>query len=259
MIETIELSKITADESAQPRCAINVDGVAEYTEDMDRGDIFPPLVVFHDGKRYWLADGFHRFYAAIHSGRHEIECGVREGGLRDAILHSCGANAQHGLRRTNNDKRRAVLKLVEDPIWTKLENREIARRCAVSHAFVNQIRKELQELLETVSTNQDESEIDETPYGSVDGPLIADCLREVLLYMDLMPTPKDAVRHFPEDRRYLFSLDDIEAAGQWLVSFVAFWRERIRKETLEKLEETQHRTPLIRPPAARPPDTPNPK
>lgn len=72
---------------------------------------------------------------------------MRQGGLRDAILHSVGANATHGLRKTNADKRRAVGILLEDELvsidpetgnpWS---NREIARRCAVDEWLVRKLR-----------------------------------------------------------------------------------------------------------------------
>ncbi|MGH1591797.1 hypothetical protein ACRBEV_29670 [Methylobacterium phyllosphaerae] len=65
---------------------------------------------------------------------------MRQGGLRDAILHSAGANAAHGLRRTNADKRRAVLMLLQDEEWSGWADREIARRCAVHHELVGRVR-----------------------------------------------------------------------------------------------------------------------
>jgi ParB-like chromosome segregation protein Spo0J len=83
---------------------------------MRDGAQFPPLVVLHDGEAYWLAEGFHRFNAAREAELETIACEVRSGSLRDAILHSAGANATHGLRRTNADKRRAVSILLEDPL-----------------------------------------------------------------------------------------------------------------------------------------------
>ena len=67
---------------------------------------------------------------------------MRQGGLRDAILHSAGANAVHGLRRTNADKRRAMLMLLEDEEWSKWSDREIGRRCAVDHKTVARLRSE---------------------------------------------------------------------------------------------------------------------
>lgn len=243
----VELSKIAADQSAQPRCAIDVDRVAEYTEDMDRGDKFPPLVVFNDRKRYWLADGFHRFYAAINGGLQQIECDVREGGLRDAVLYSCGANAQHGARRTPEDKRRAVSRMLLDDEWGGWSDREIGRRCAVSKELVRVIRSELMEKLHTGSsasiqpkrtfthpatgetTAMDTSNIGKSSPSSElpDGPLIGKCLREIERYMDMMPTPNDAVRHFPEDQYYLFPLSKIEAMAQWFALFAASWRAKI--------------------------------
>ena len=72
---------------------------------------------------------------------------MRQGGLRDAILHSVGANATHGLRRTNADKRRAVTILLEDELvstdpetGSPWSNREIARRCAVDEWLVRKLR-----------------------------------------------------------------------------------------------------------------------
>jgi hypothetical protein len=74
---------------------------------MSEGTPFPPVIVFHrPNEDYYLADGWHRIEAARRSGRASIMAEVREGGLRDAILYSSGANTDHGLRRTSADKRR---------------------------------------------------------------------------------------------------------------------------------------------------------
>jgi hypothetical protein len=45
-----------------------------------------------------------------------------------------------GWGRTHDDKRRAVLTLLNDPEWSKWSDREIARLCAVSHEFVRKLR-----------------------------------------------------------------------------------------------------------------------
>ncbi len=132
----LDLSQIKVDQSAQPRESLNNDRIAEYAGAMKAGDQFPPLTVFHDGETYWLADGFHRHYAAQHAGRKHVRCYVRQGGLRDAILWSVGANAKHGLARTDEDKRRAVARLLADEEWSQWSDREIARRCRVSDKFV---------------------------------------------------------------------------------------------------------------------------
>ena len=114
--------------------------MAEYAEAMQAGAVFPPLVVFAEGDRFWLAEGFHRVAAYTAAGFTEVPCDVRPGGLRDAILHSAGANADHGVRRTKEDKRRSVLMLLDDEVWCRWSDREIARACAVSHTFVAAVR-----------------------------------------------------------------------------------------------------------------------
>jgi transposase-like protein len=68
---------------------------------------------------------------------------LRSGPRRDAIVHAAGANADHGLRRTNADKRRAVETLLRDGEWSQWSDREIARRCQVSAPLVGNIRREL--------------------------------------------------------------------------------------------------------------------
>jgi hypothetical protein len=61
----------------------------------------------------------------------------------DAVLFSVGANASHGLRRTNEDKRRAVTVLLTDLEWAKWGDMKVAKHAAVSQPFVSSLRKEL--------------------------------------------------------------------------------------------------------------------
>lgn len=139
----IKLDKISIDGGTQPRKNINEDIVSEYTEAMQDGDNFPPVIVFNDGAKYWLADGFHRYHASKKVGYLEIEAEVKNGTKRDAILYSVSANAKHGLRRTNADKRKAVKTLLQDEEWSQWSDREIARRCEVTHPFVSKMRSNL--------------------------------------------------------------------------------------------------------------------
>ncbi|RMF03086.1 MAG: streptomycin biosynthesis regulator, partial [Alphaproteobacteria bacterium] len=137
----INVAKIRTDGGTQIRAELNPLTVAEYAEAMASGETaFPPVTVFYDGTDHWLADGFHRVAAAREAGIAEIEAQIIPGSRRDAILHACGANAAHGLRRTNEDKRRAVERVLRDDEWRQWSDREIARRCAVSHIFVAKVR-----------------------------------------------------------------------------------------------------------------------
>ena len=52
-------------------------------------------------------------------------------------------SAAHGKRRTNADKRRSVMRLLEDAEWGQWSDREIARRCGVSYMTVSRMRPSL--------------------------------------------------------------------------------------------------------------------
>ena len=141
------LADIRLDDRAQPRISLDTDRIAEYADDMLRGDTFPPLIVFEDEQgALWLADGFHRYYAAVGAGAKSVECDVRPGGLREAILLSCGATLPMACRRTNADKRASVSELLTDEEWRAWSDREIAKRCSVGANLVGRVREELRPL-----------------------------------------------------------------------------------------------------------------
>lgn len=141
---SLPIDSIRIDGGTQSRASINEAAVAEYAEAMaDPATVFPPVIAYFDGREYWLADGFHRLAAWRQIGRTDIPAEIRQGDRRAAILHSVAANSAHGLRRTNDDKRRAVLTLLEDAEWSAWSDREIARRCAVHHEMVGKLRASL--------------------------------------------------------------------------------------------------------------------
>jgi hypothetical protein len=140
-MKTLAFDKIRTDGGTQPRASIDADTVASYVEAIQSGAEFPPVVVFYDGEDYWLADGFHRVRAANDAGQSRIKVEIEQGTQRDAVLYSVGANATHGMPRTNADKRRAVLVLLKDEEWTKKSDRWIAEQAAVSNHFVAKLRE----------------------------------------------------------------------------------------------------------------------
>ena len=134
---------ISIDKGTQSRIAISQDTVDDYARQMEDGAKFPPVIVFHDGVAYYLADGFHRYFANRKLKRDSIDADVVKGTLREAILYSLKANKAHGLRPTIEDKRNMVTKMLTDHEWKEWADREIARHCGVSHVFVAKMRKEL--------------------------------------------------------------------------------------------------------------------
>ena len=75
--------------------------------------------------------------------RGDRQCPIRDGGQRDAKLYSAGANADHGLPRTQACKRNSILALLTDPEWRGWSDKEIARRTATSDKTVAKMRSEL--------------------------------------------------------------------------------------------------------------------
>lgn len=138
---SLPLPSIRLDGGTQCRASLDAEHIATLADAWQDGAKIPAVVVFHDGSNYWLADGFHRYHAAQRCDFRDIEAEVRSGTRCDAVKFALGANAAHGLRRTNADKRRAVeIALKEFP---KLSSREIAKVCAVSHELVDRSRPEL--------------------------------------------------------------------------------------------------------------------
>lgn len=139
----MKLSDIKLDGDLQSRVEISDEVINDYSEALREGAKFPAVTVFFDGASHHLADGWQRYFAHKKAGLVEINADIIEGTKRDAILYSLSANAKHGLRRTNADKRKAVMTMLDDMEWCELGDSEIARKCAVSSMMVGKMRKEL--------------------------------------------------------------------------------------------------------------------
>ena len=137
----VSIDSIRIDGGTQTRELINETAVAQYTEDLLNGCIFPPIEIFDDGVNKWLVDGFHRLFSHKRADFNEIEVTVHQGTLRDAQLYALGVNDKHGLQRTNADKRKAVMIALNDLEWQDYSDTQIAKICNVSATFVAKCRK----------------------------------------------------------------------------------------------------------------------
>ena len=126
-LKTVPLDAINISGGTQSRLKIDEDYVEEILGKMKEDTEYLPVTVFHDGKEYWLADGFHRFHATRKHGKASIKCNVTNGLLRDAILYSKSANNRHGLPPTLQDKLHNVKEMIDDFEWGGWSNREIGR------------------------------------------------------------------------------------------------------------------------------------
>jgi hypothetical protein len=155
-IALVDLSLINLEESTQSRTGFHQKTLDDFKEVWEAGGKFPPVDLYFDGEIYWVGDGFHRLKSRLAANLkgNKIEAIVYNGSKRDAILHSVGANSQHGLRRTNEDKRHAVELLLRDEEWSKWSNREIARKACVSEFLVRTIQESMCDLNPDRSTER---------------------------------------------------------------------------------------------------------
>ena len=138
----LNLNVIRIDGGTPSRDVIEQSQIDTYAEAMSRGDKFPAVTVYFNGLEYYLADGFHRYFAVKKLGKTSILTNLVTGTLRDAILYSKGANADNGLHRSNATKRKCVNDMLDDFEWQFWSNSEIAKACRVSAEFVRLIKLE---------------------------------------------------------------------------------------------------------------------
>lgn len=157
MATRLPLDTIRAEIDLQPRVELSRETVDEYADLLTDDPHFdlPPVVVFLDEDGvYWLGDGFHRKAGYRKAGRSDMPVDIRKGTRRDALQYSLSANDQHGLRRSNDDKRKAVRTALDDPEWSKLSDNSVAKLCAVSQPFVSGVRRSLKTVLSENGTEE---------------------------------------------------------------------------------------------------------
>lgn len=139
-VKPMNIHNIRIDGNTQSRVSINQTAVLDYSNALSDGDALPPVTVFFDGVDYWLADGFHRYHAYLNIGRASIPAKIKKGTQRDAIMFGFSANNDHGLRPTTEDKAKSVRAMLNDPEWSEMSDRAIARIAGCSHPTVAKMR-----------------------------------------------------------------------------------------------------------------------
>lgn len=140
----IPLSAIIFDAGTQIRADICEETVAEYALAMTAGDRFPPVVLFHDGNQYYMADGFHRGIAARRILQRDIAAVVYPGTQQDALWYALGANRANGRRLNLADKKHAILLALK--AWGGEGGksvREISEQIGCALSYVQQIEKQV--------------------------------------------------------------------------------------------------------------------
>lgn len=139
-VQTLRLDQIKLEPDFQIRVSLNQETISEYIEDLNCGDVFPAIDVFHIDGEYLLVNGFHRVEAHRRAGLEKVNARIHAGGKRDALLFAIKADVNLGLRRTNADKRRAVETLLADEEWRGWSSGIIAQHAGVSDRFVDKLK-----------------------------------------------------------------------------------------------------------------------
>jgi hypothetical protein len=137
----VPLSEIVLDPRLQMRETMDFTVIDEYAESL--ADLPPSKIVKGPQGEMWLTSGWHRYHAHARKKQKEMPCIVRDGTFLDALAEAAGENHGHGIRRTNEDKRRAVAALLSEDLWKNKSDRMIAEACHVTHPFVAKIRESI--------------------------------------------------------------------------------------------------------------------
>lgn len=153
----VAVAELVLEARCQTRAKADNEVIAEYAElyrdqaakmrvsPQHAASMLPPIDVFDVKGKHVVVDGFHRVAAAVKAPIAFVEViVVGRGTLDDAVLRALGANRAHGLRRSNADKRRAVMLAIEHPALKGKSDRAIAETCGVSYALVADVRTELE-------------------------------------------------------------------------------------------------------------------
>ena len=143
-MKKLNLLAIRIDGGTQARVALNQSVVGEYAEHMKDGDQFPPVTVYYDGAEYWLADGFHRYFAVKALGHATIEAEVVSGTQEEAQLFALGANKTRGLSLTFEDNRNIITLMLKHPVWGQWSNSQISKHIGVSKMTVGRVKASLE-------------------------------------------------------------------------------------------------------------------
>jgi hypothetical protein len=168
MSMTLKLSDLRLDGGTQLRVKLDDAHISEIADQLvkdeqaravnpDAKPMVPRVDVFADSDGvYWLANGFHRYWAHNEIDRDEIECNVRVGTRIDAVRFAAQSNTRHGLKLTDADKRLKVNYVLDhlDELGVD-DNPSAVARCLVSRDLVDAVKDERRGVVTGFSSSEE--------------------------------------------------------------------------------------------------------
>jgi hypothetical protein len=149
----LALERLTLDRSLQRREVESKETISRYAEiysDYGEEAPFPPIVAFAENpktaletpdEKIWIADGFHRVKAAKKANIVRIKLDLRKGGKREALLYALGANGEHGLHLSLDERRANAQAMLADEEWRTWSNVEISAHVHLAPNTIEKLRK----------------------------------------------------------------------------------------------------------------------
>ena len=224
----LPIEKIRIDGDTQPRADINKNAVEEYASLISEKVLMPPVIVYFDGKEYWLVDGFHRYFSHKKLGLTEMLVDIRNGTLREAQFFSKGAHNGRGLGHNSKDYEYIILSMVSDKEWGQLSNRALGKHVGISAMTVGRIKKKAdvqQSPKKKTIRKGKEHTVDTTNIGTIAKPTEVEQLQQKI--KELTSTVNEVVEENTQ-------IKDQIAIGSWDASDI----EKIDvEETIKDLRE----------------------
>ncbi len=140
----VEIQVIKIDPQVLPRDSKSNEVVQRYADVIRRDGDLPDPTVFYDGKLFWLADGLYRYRAHRDMDAKFIFCDVHKGSREDAIWYASGANREHGVPLTQQEKHRAAENVLRTPSLASKTDGVIGEQTGYTGARIQQIRAGLE-------------------------------------------------------------------------------------------------------------------
>jgi ParB-like chromosome segregation protein Spo0J len=127
-IEVMPVDRIKRHAFLMMRVELSQPTITTYAAALESGAEFPPIECTEVDGELLLTNGFHRLAGHQNAGRTEIQAIVTERDMDDALLAAARSDNYNGLKRTNADKRKAILALLENKQWSEMSKVRLRER-----------------------------------------------------------------------------------------------------------------------------------
>lgn len=143
------IDKIITAPAESVRARRDPDAVERYAEVYKKknGEL-PPVDVFQGKSKCYLGEGGHRVLAKLSIGHASISAFVYkfatdEAAEEAAYKHAAAANHEHGLPRSDDDKRATVKSMIVRPEYASISDTALGELCNVGHVLIRLVREQL--------------------------------------------------------------------------------------------------------------------